>query len=136
MPPAKPAQMFPTPCAMSSLFESCSPSLSAQKRHTAAPSRYVITPMAMPGTASAFKARRRAGPAGARATSVTEMAPTTPPMSKPLNARTHPKTQHTSAEGNSLWIFMPFSMITNVAAAIAAVPSATRVRRAKTRRWR
>ena len=117
--------MFATPCAMSSLFEShCSPSLSAQKRHTAAPSRYVITPMAMPGTASAFKSAGGAPNAagGQSDETSTEMAPTTPPMSKPLNARTHPKTQHTSAEGNSLWIFMPFSMITNVAAAIAAVP--------------
>mmetsp|Transcript_12764 Transcript_12764/g.54609 ORF Transcript_12764/g.54609 Transcript_12764/m.54609 type:complete len:304 (+) Transcript_12764:1823-2734(+) len=125
MPPASPEQMFATPCAMSSLFESHgSPSLSAQKRHTAAPSRYVITPMAMPGTASALSSsggtENAAG--GHSDETSTEMAPTTPPMSSPLNAKTQPSTQHTSAEGNSLWIFMPLSMITKVAAAIAAVP--------------
>ena len=125
IPPASPEQMFATPCATNSLFEShASPSLSAQKRHTAAPSRYVMTPMAMPGTARAE--RSSAGTPNAAGghsdETSTEMLPTTPPTSTPLNLSKHPKTQHTSAEGNSLWIFVPFSIIAKVAAANRAVP--------------
>ena len=55
IPPAIPLQMFATPCATSSLLLShFSPSLSAQNLHTAAPSRYVMTPIATPGTSSAL----------------------------------------------------------------------------------
>mmetsp|Transcript_4281 Transcript_4281/g.15983 ORF Transcript_4281/g.15983 Transcript_4281/m.15983 type:complete len:248 (-) Transcript_4281:754-1497(-) len=125
IPPTAAEQMLATPCATSSLsLLHSSPSCSAQNLHTAAPSRYVITPSATPGTTSAFAI---SGPIWSAAGGNSEprstwMAPTHAPTSTPLAARTQPRTQHTSAEGNILWIFPPLSMMTNVAAARANVP--------------
>mmetsp|Transcript_24997 Transcript_24997/g.62426 ORF Transcript_24997/g.62426 Transcript_24997/m.62426 type:complete len:377 (+) Transcript_24997:312-1442(+) len=125
IPPTAALARLDTPCAMSSLLLShTSPSSSAHRLHTAAPSRYVVMPMAIPGTISALAISLESDRAGgaARCPRSSEMAPTVVPASKPMKTAAPLTRQHSSAEGNILWILVPLSMTMKVHAANSAVP--------------
>mmetsp|Transcript_16603 Transcript_16603/g.40666 ORF Transcript_16603/g.40666 Transcript_16603/m.40666 type:complete len:211 (+) Transcript_16603:650-1282(+) len=126
MPPANALSTLEVPCAISSLSLShSSPSSSAQRLHTAALSRYVLTPMAMPGASSASASSLGScSTAGGNSPATSnEMAPTQLPTLMPLAASAPPTMQHTSAAGNSGWIlFLLFSISTKVNTDSATLP--------------